>query len=81
MPRKRDENQIAYDAIQEILRRDAERNGIIQPPKPEPQKDPAKVKAGRKGGKIGGKARTKKLSATKRHNIASRAAKSRWGKS
>jgi hypothetical protein len=78
MPKKRDENETAFDTLQEILRRDAERDGIPQPPKPKPEKVSYRVKAGRKGGKIGGKARAKKLSAGKRRQIAKQAAKSRW---
>jgi hypothetical protein len=57
MPKRKDENETAFDTLQEILRRDAERDGIPQPPKPEPEKVSYRVKAGRKGGKIGGKAR------------------------
>ena len=78
MPKRRDENETAFDTLQEILRRDAERDGIPQPPKPKPEKVAYRVKAGRKGGKIGGKVRAKKLSAKKRREIAHKAAKSRW---
>jgi hypothetical protein len=80
MPKKRDENETAFDTLQEILRRDAERDGIIQPPKPEPQKDPVRVKAGRKGGKKGGAARAEKLSAAQRKKIAQKAARAHWKK-
>jgi hypothetical protein len=55
MARKRDENETAFDTLQEILRRDAERDGIPVSPKPKPEKMAVRVKAGRKGGKIGGK--------------------------
>ncbi len=78
MPRKRDESETAFDTLQEILRRDAERDGIPQPPKPKPEKLSYRVKAGRKGGKIGGKTRAKSLSAKKRKQIATKAAKARW---
>jgi predicted KAP-like P-loop ATPase len=46
----------------------------------EPEKDPAAVALGRKGGLKGGKARAAKLSKRKRSEIASAAAKKRWGK-
>lgn len=45
---------------------------------PEREKDSAAVELGRKGGLKGGKARAAKLSATKRQEIARKAAKSRW---
>ncbi len=47
---------------------------------PTPEKNPAAVALGRLGGLKGGPARAKKLSAKKRQEIASRAAKSRWNK-
>jgi len=78
MPKKRDENEAAFDTLQKILRRDAERDGIPQKPKSEPEKVSYRVKAGRKGGKKGGKRRAEKLSAQKRNEIAQKAAKSRW---
>ena len=80
MPRKRDENETAFDALQEILRRDAERDGIPQPPKPIPEKVSYRVKAGRKGGKKGGRARAARLSSKKMKQIAKKAARSRWHK-
>jgi hypothetical protein len=80
MPRKRDESQTAFDGLQEILRRDAERDGIPQEPKPKPEKMLARVKAGRKGGKIGGKRRLKTMTAEKRRLVAVKAAKARWAK-
>ena len=80
MPRRRDENETAFDTLQQILRRDAERDGIPQKPLPEPEKVSYRVKAGRKGGKIGGKVRAKKLSAKRRKNIARKAARTRWEK-
>ena len=45
-----------------------------------PEKNPAAVVLGRLGGLKGGKARAKKLSATKRKEIAQKAAKARWSK-
>lgn len=81
MPKKKDENETAFHGLQEILRRDAERDGIILPPEPPEEKNPAKVEAGRKGGLKGGKARAASLTSKKRTNISRRAAKSRWAKS
>jgi len=45
-----------------------------------PAKNPAAVALGRLGGLKGGKARAEKLSAKKRKEIASKAAKARWKK-
>lgn len=78
MPRKRDENETAFDTLDELLRRDAARDGKPLPPKPAPEKMAVRVKAGRKGGKIGGKGRAKSLSAKRRKEIARKAAKSLW---
>lgn len=78
MPKRRDENQIAFDGLQEILRRDAERDGLPVKPKPKPEKVPSAVRAGRLGGLKGGKARAKKLSVKKRKEIAKKAALTRW---
>lgn len=64
MPKRRDENQTAFDGLQEILRRDAERDGIPQEPAPKPEKVPSAVRAGRLGGLKGGKARAKALTKT-----------------
>jgi hypothetical protein len=80
MPRKRDENETAFDALQEILRRDAGRDGIPQDPPKKPEKLSYRVEAGRKGGKIGGHARAKKLSAKKKKQIARKAARALWKK-
>ncbi len=43
------------------------------------KKNPAAVALGRLGGLVGGNARAKKLSAKKRKDIATKAAKKRWG--
>lgn len=80
MPKSKDENEAAFDTLQEILRRDAERDGIPQKPAPKPEKVSYRVEAGRKGGIKGGKARAEKLSAKKRKTIAKKAAKTRWDK-
>jgi hypothetical protein len=45
----------------------------------EPIKDPAAVALGRKGGLKGGKARAESMSAKRRSEIATKAAKKRWG--
>lgn len=46
-----------------------------------PEKNPAAVALGRLGGLKGGKARAEKLSATRRKEIAQKAAKARWKRS
>jgi hypothetical protein len=79
MPKRRDENETAFDALQEILRRDAERDGIPQPPKPKPEKVSYRVEAGRKGGKVGGMARAKNLSQKARASIAKKAGPDEMG--
>jgi len=81
MPKKKkDESEIAFDTLQELLRRDAKRNGIPQEPIPEPEKISYRVEAGRKGGLKGGKMRAAKLTAKRRKEIAKKAASSRWTK-
>jgi hypothetical protein len=80
MPKRKDENEIAFTGLQEILRRDAERDGIPQEPTPKPEKVPSAVRAGRLGGLKGGKARAKSLTPRKRRQIARKAAKARWTK-
>lgn len=78
MPKKLDENESAFNALQEMISRDAERDGIPRPPSSPPEKLSYRVKAGRKGGKRGGEARSAKLSPKKRSQIAKKAAKARW---
>lgn len=78
MPKRRDGNETAFDGLQEILRRDAERDGIPQEPTSKPEKVPSAVRAGRLGGLKGGKARAKSLTPRKRKQIAKKAAKARW---
>ncbi|MGD0822565.1 MAG: histone H1 [Desulfomonilia bacterium] len=80
MPKRKDENQIAFDALQQIIRRDAERDGIPQEPAPKPEKLDYRVKAGRRGGLRSGKARKKKLLPEQRKEIALKAARARWDK-
>jgi hypothetical protein len=80
MPKRKDENEIAFAGLQELMRRDAERDGLPVPPvEPEP-KDPKKVKAGKIGGRKGGLTRAANLTPRKRRQIAKKAAKTRWSK-
>lgn len=78
MPKKKDENESAFSALQELITRDAERDGIPRPPASPSEKLSYRVKAGRKGGKKGGKARAKGLSKKQRKASAKKAAKARW---
>jgi len=78
MPRRKDENQTAFSTLEDLIRRDAERDGIAVPPISLEEKDPKAMKAGRLGGLKGGKVRAKKLSAPKRKEIARKAAEARW---
>lgn len=54
--------------------------GQAELPKTDESKDPAAVALGRKGGLKGGKARAAALSASKRKQIAKKAASVRWKK-
>lgn len=86
MPKRssKDENEMAFGGLQELLRRDEARDKgepIDHPEEPAddtPQKNPAAVALGRLGGLKGGKARAEKLSAKKRKAIAKKAAEARW---
>jgi hypothetical protein len=80
MPKRKDENEIAFDVLQEIMRRDAARDGVTQEPPHEPEKVPYRVEAGRKGGLKGGKTRAAKLGVKQRKEIAKKAAHTRWNK-
>jgi hypothetical protein len=64
---KRDENQMAFDALQQIIRK-AEANG----------KDPLAVVLGRRGGLKGGKVRAERMTKEARRESAQRAARARW---
>lgn len=81
---KPDENEMAFDGLQELLRRDEARykGEPIDKPSAETkfEKDPATVALGRLGGLKGGKARAEKLSANKRKAIAKKAAKDKGDK-
>jgi hypothetical protein len=78
MAKKKDENQIAFSSLEELLKRDAERDGLpISPILPE-KKNAKAAAAGKLGGLKGGKARAEKLSSKKKREIAQKAAKARW---
>jgi hypothetical protein len=64
---KRDENQMAFDTLQQIMRQ-SEGTG----------KNPLAVALGRMGGLKGGRARAEKMSKAERSESASKAAKARW---
>jgi hypothetical protein len=71
-----DENQLAASIVARAIG-EAEQ----KPEKPpEPEKNPAAVALGRLGGLKGGHARAKSLSAKKRREIATAAARARWKK-
>lgn len=80
MAKRKDENETAFSTLQELMRRDAERDGLPQEPAKPTEKVPSAVKAGRLGGKKGGKARAEKLSPQKRKESAKKAAQARWAK-
>ena len=68
-----DINQIAASIVEQTTNRDFDRSVNTT-------KNPAAVALGRLGGLKGGKARAKSLSATKRRQIAKKAAAARWKK-
>ncbi len=70
---KPDLNQIAARIVEQSTGGDSSRNVNIT-------KNPAAVALGRLGGLKGGKARAANLSASKRRQIARKAAKQRWAK-
>lgn len=72
--KQKDPFQIARHVLDTVVP-DAE---PIPPPEPEKAKNPAAVALGRLGGLKGGKARAAKLTAKRRKEIASKAAKIRW---
>ena len=74
MPKRKDENETAFSALQEVLRRDAIRDGLTPEPEPKEEKVSYRAEAGRKGGKRGGPARAKALSSKRRSEIARKAA-------
>jgi hypothetical protein len=75
--KQKDTQQLARSVLDKIVP-DAE---PTEPAPEEPKKNPAAVALGRLGGLKGGKARAAKLSATKRKQIAKKAAAARWKRS
>jgi hypothetical protein len=76
-----DPNVIAHDILQAITGQPAGTTSVKREvPTETPKKNPAAVALGRLGGLKGGKARAAKLSASKRKDIAKKAAHSRWDK-
>lgn len=71
MPKRKNENEIAFDALQQIIRWDAKRDGIPQDDIPEPEKVPYRINAGSKGGKT----RAEKLTVKQRKEISQKAAR------
>jgi len=67
-----DVNKLAFDVVRSLTSEEP------SPEIKERQKHPAAVELGRLGGLKGGKARAAKLSAKKRTEIASKAARARW---
>ena len=70
--RPRDANQLAYQIVQESV-------GNVEPEPPD-TRNPAAVALSKLGASKGGKARSEKLTAAKRRNIARKAAVARWSK-
>ena len=75
-----DVNVTAFEILQAATGEpeDVSHNGKSVKKPDQPEKNPAAVALGRLGGLKGGKARAEKLSASKRTEIAKRAATSRW---
>ena len=75
MPKRssKDINETAFAVVQQAT---GHNQPVVQTS--QPVKNPAAVALGRLGGLKGGKARAARLSAKRRTEIASRAAKSRW---
>jgi hypothetical protein len=71
-----DPNVAAYRVMQHVIAMSEAK----EPPASDqpPAKNPAAVELGRLGGLKGGKARAEKLSASKRKQIAKKAARARW---
>ena len=69
--KSRDENQTAFDAVQRVIQ-------LTEASEERHEKNPAAVALGRRGGLKGGPARSERLSASRRREIAIRAAKTRW---
>ena len=65
---ERDENQSAFDVLQELIKRSEGETG----------KDPLAVLLGRRGGLKGGHARAAKMTKKERSESAKKAATARW---
>jgi hypothetical protein len=82
--RKPDEVEMAFDTLNELIRRDEARDRgesiELSFDDSEPKKNPAAVALGRLGGLKGGKARAANMSAKTRSQSARKAAKARWSK-
>jgi hypothetical protein len=76
---KRDFMEVARSVVEQAI--GEQMDGSPLPSPPEDTRNPHAVALGSIGGKKGGRARAKALSATKRSQIAKRAAKARWSKS
>ena len=71
--KRRDANETAFDALQQVI-------SLSEEAAERQQKNPAAVALGRLGGLKGGRVRADRLSASKRREIAKRAAAARWEK-
>jgi len=79
---KEDFNQAAFRALQETIRISESQSNVVAIDRGQQvsAKNPAAVALGRLGGLKGGKARSDKLGAERRSQIASKAARARWAK-
>lgn len=73
---KQDENEIAKSIVNQATGEEPKDEDQDE----KPEKNPAAVALGKLGGKKGGPARAKKLSESRRKEIAKKAAEARWGK-
>lgn len=73
----KDVNVTAFEILNALTGEPAEEPTKKKKPA-EPEKNPAAVALGRLGGLKGGKARAEKLNASKRKEIATKAARTRW---
>ncbi len=78
MAKRKDENETAFNTLQEVVRRDSVRNGLKPETPPKEEKVSYRAQAGSKGGVKGGRVRAEKLSPKQRRKIAQKAAKIRW---
>ena len=75
----RDFMQVARGIVEQAIGEQMDGNPLPDPPKDE--RNPHAVALGSMGGRKGGAARANKLTATRRQDIAKRAAAGRWKKS